>query len=179
MAVSRILSQSFPRASLHPPTALISHRHRSSKPRHAQLIELDLDAASPSQPDSSEPPTAEVVTLSMKKLEEAIHSIIVRRAAPDWLPFLPGYSYFVPPRAASTRNHPAGGMIEAIHRLTSYEATRNHRLHHQLLSEDEQMSLLSAKGWPSSTYFIEGTSPQHPIPVMELVDTSSSKDEQG
>ncbi|XP_057778846.1 uncharacterized protein LOC130997526 [Salvia miltiorrhiza] len=178
MALSRILSQSLARASLRPSNALITHhRHRSSKPRHAQLIELDLDAASSSQPDSPEPAASDVVAFGIKKLEEAIHSLIVRRAAPDWLPFLPGHSYWVPPRSASTRNHPTAGMIEALDKLTSSDPTRNHRLQHELLSEDEQMSLVSAKGWPSSTYFIEGTSPQHPIPFMELSDASSSKDE--
>ncbi|XP_047958187.1 uncharacterized protein LOC125203786 isoform X2 [Salvia hispanica] len=137
MAMSRILSQSqsqsLTRASLRPSNALITHhRHRSTKPAHAQLIELDLDTASPSQP-------------SIKSLGDAIHSIIVRRAAPDWLPFLPGHSYWVP----------SAGMIQALHRLTSSEAEPA-TLHHELLSEDEQMSLLSAKGWPSSTYFIGG-----------------------
>ncbi|KAI3443419.1 hypothetical protein Pfo_000084 [Paulownia fortunei] len=190
MAMSRILSQSLPRASLRPPTALISHhRHRSNKTHHAQLIEVDLDPASASQPDSPEA-AAEVITVGIKKLEEAIHSIIVRRAAPDWLPFLPGYSYWVPPRAASMRNHPAGSMIEVIGKLKSSGATRNRRLQHELLSEDEQMSLTSAKGWPSSAFFIEGTSPIHPIPVVEVEvkiqdneenadDTSNSEDEEG
>ncbi|KAK4414859.1 hypothetical protein Salat_2592900 [Sesamum alatum] len=184
--MSRFLSQSLPRASLRPPTALISHhRHRSNKTHQAQLIEVDLDAASSSQPDSPEA-SAEVITLGIKKLEEAIHSIIVRRAAPDWLPFLPGYSYWVPPRATSMRNHPAGSMIEVIGKLTASGTTRNRRLQNELLSEDEQMSLTSAKGWPSSGFFIEGTSPIHPIPVVEMEvkiqdnadDASNSEDEE-
>lgn len=151
MAMSRFLSQSLPRASLRPPCALITHqRHRSNK-THAQFIEVDLDAASSSQPDSPEA-SAEVITLGIKKLEDAIHSIIVRRAAPDWLPFLPGSSYWVPPRGTSVRDHPAGSMIDVIGKLSSYRATKNR---HEF-SEDEQMSLTSAKGWPSSSFFIEG-----------------------
>ncbi|XP_042054159.1 uncharacterized protein LOC121798944 [Salvia splendens] len=162
MALSRIFSQSLTRPSLRPSNALITHhRHRSTKPGHAHLIELDIDAASPSQP-------------GIKSLEDAIHSIIVRRAAPDWLPFLPGHSYWVP--SSRNSNTPAAGMIQALHRLTSSEAEPA-TLHHELLSEDEQMSLLSAKGWPSSTYFIRGTSPDHPIQIMVLPETSSSKDE--
>ncbi|KAK6131678.1 hypothetical protein DH2020_034585 [Rehmannia glutinosa] len=193
MAMSRILSQSLHRASLRPPTAIISHhRHRSNKTHHAQLVEVDLDSASSSHPDSPEA-AAEVITVGIKKLEDAIHSIIVRRAAPDWLPFLPGYSYWVPPRATSMRNHSASNMIEVIGKLASSGAMRNRSLHHEMLSEDEQMSLTSAKGWPSSAVFIEvlemvvlrrseiiekdieyrykemlmnaGTSPIHPIPV--------------
>lgn len=163
MAMSRFLTQSLTRASLRPPTPLIvHHRHRSSKTHHAQLIEIDLDGASSSQPDP-----AEVITVGIKKLEEAIHNIIVRRAAPDWLPFLPGYSYWVPPRATSLRNHSAGRMIEVIGKLNSSGSMKNQRLEEEL-SEDEQMSLMSAKGWPSSAFFIEGTSPIHPIPVVEV-----------
>ncbi|KAK6147438.1 hypothetical protein DH2020_018350 [Rehmannia glutinosa] len=190
MAMSRILSQSLHRASLRPPTPLISHhRHRSNKTHHAQLVEVDLDSASSSHPDSPEA-AAEVITVGIKKLEDAIHSIIVRRAAPDWLPFLPGYSYWVPPRATSMRNHSASNMIEVIGKLASSGAMRNRSLHHEMLSEDEQMSLTSAKGWPSSAVFIEGTSPIHPIPVTggqvkiqdnedSANDTSNSEDEEG
>ncbi|XP_047977314.1 uncharacterized protein LOC125219385 [Salvia hispanica] len=146
MAMSGILSKSLARASLAPSNALITHhRHRSTKPARAQLIDLDLDL-------DSDSPDPDAVSLGVKRLQDAIHSIIVRRAAPDWLPFLPGHSYWVPPRAASKNHHP-------------------------FLSEDEHMSLLSPNGWPSSTYFIQGTSPQHPIPMLILSDTSSSKDE--
>lgn len=154
MALSRILSQSLPRASLRP--SITHHRHRSSKPRHAHLIELelDLDAASPDSPDP------DVAAFTIRAFEEALHTIIVRRAAPDWLPFLPGHSYWVPPRA---RNTPAASMIEALQKLNPSQAARNHRLHHEFLSEDEQMSLVSAKGWPSSTYFIEGNQINHQL----------------
>ncbi|GFP84368.1 hypothetical protein PHJA_000580600 [Phtheirospermum japonicum] len=187
MALSRILSQSLTRTSLRPPTALTSHhRHRSSKTHHAQLIELDLESSSSSQPDSPEA-AAELINVGIKRIEEAIHSILVRRAAPDWLPFLPGHSYWVPPRGSSMRGHPASNMIEVIGRLASDGATRNRGLQGEFLSEDEQMSLSSAKGWPSSAVFIEGTSPIHPIPVVEVQvtlqdgedDTSNSEDEEG
>ncbi|KAL6553786.1 hypothetical protein OROMI_019459 [Orobanche minor] len=90
MAMSRFLFQSLTRPSLRFPTSLISnHRHHSNKAHHAQLIELDLESASSSQIGSPEV-VAEVIRVGIKKLEEAIHSIIVRRAAPGWLPFLPG-----------------------------------------------------------------------------------------
>ncbi|CAA2975401.1 Hypothetical predicted protein [Olea europaea subsp. europaea] len=169
MAMSRILSQTLPRSSLHPasltPGALITHhRHRSNKTHQAQLIELEVDSSSTSShPDSPE----EVLTVGIKKLEEAIHSIIVRRAAPDWLPFLPGYSYWVPPRS-STMRHPHG-MIEVIGKLTSSGVgTGKIRPQLDLSTEDETMSFTSARGWPSSTFFLEGTSPIHPIPLMEV-----------
>ncbi|KAL6575239.1 hypothetical protein OROMI_012524 [Orobanche minor] len=176
MAMSRILFQSLTRPSLRFPISLISnHRHHSNKAHHAQLIELDLESASSSQYDSPEA-AAEVIRVGIKKLEEAIHSIIVRRAAPGWLPFLPGYSYWVPPHATSMRSHSANNMIEVVRKLASPEAMRNGRLQEELLTEDEQMSFMSAKGWPSSAVFIEdlwclvneSTSPVHPIPVIEV-----------
>ncbi|KAI3447327.1 hypothetical protein Pfo_003992 [Paulownia fortunei] len=157
MAMSRILSQSLPRSSLRPPTALISHhRHRSNKTHRAELIEVEVDQASSSQTDSPEA-AAEVLTLGIKKLEDAIHGIIVRRAAPDWLPFLPGYSYWVPPRASTMRaHHPAGSMIEVIGNLAFSGVARNRSLPLDLLSEDEHMAFTSAKGWPASAFYIEG-----------------------
>jgi len=36
----------------------------------------------------------EVEVLGLRKLEDALHSIIVRQSAPDWLPFVPGSSYW-------------------------------------------------------------------------------------
>ncbi|XP_073155908.1 uncharacterized protein [Henckelia pumila] len=191
MAMSRILYQSLPRSALRPPTPLINHhRHRSNKTHHVQLIELDLEASSSSQPDASEA-AAEVITLGIKKLEDAIHSIMVRRAAPDWLPFLPGYSYWVPPRATAMRGHSAGSVIEALGNISPSGETKDLRGSvYDMLSEDEQLSFSSAKGWPSSEFFIEGTSPVHPIPVVKVEvkiqdsesnadDTSTSVDEEG
>ncbi|KAL6507844.1 hypothetical protein OROGR_024039 [Orobanche gracilis] len=155
MALSRILFQSLTRPSLRFPTSLIrNHRRHSNKAHHARLIELDLESASSSQTDSPEA-AAEVIRVGIKKLEEAIHSIIVRRAAPGWLPFLPGYSYWVPSHATSMRSHSASNMIELVRNLASPEAMRNGLLQEELLSEDEQMSFTSAKGWPSSAVFIE------------------------
>ncbi|KAL6547757.1 hypothetical protein OROHE_009462 [Orobanche hederae] len=66
-----------------------NHHHHSNKAHHAHLIELDLESASSSQIGSLET-AAEVIRVGIKKLEEAIHNIIMRRAAPRWLPFLPG-----------------------------------------------------------------------------------------
>ncbi|EYU38748.1 hypothetical protein MIMGU_mgv1a014393mg [Erythranthe guttata] len=191
--MSRIVFRSLPRSSLRPPTPLISHhRHRSNKSRRAQLIEVDVDQASSSQTDSPEA-AAEVITLGIKKLDDAIHSIIVRRSAPDWLPFLPGYSFWVPPRTSPMRpNHPSGSMIDIIGRLASSGVGRDRGSPLDLFSEDENMAFTSAKGWPSSSFYIQGTPPLHPIPVMEIEvqiqgnedrnnadNESSSDDEEG
>ncbi|PIN17040.1 hypothetical protein CDL12_10296 [Handroanthus impetiginosus] len=186
MAMSRIFSQPLPRSFLRRPTAIISHhRYRSNKTHHGQLIEVEIDPSS-SQVDSPEA-TAEVITIGIKKLEDAIHNIAVRRAAPDWLPFLPGYSYWVPPRASAIRAHHPDSMIELIGKLTSSGAARNGGLPLDSLLEEEHAT---PKGWPSSAFYVEGTSPTYPIPVVEeevkvqgnddeVNNTSNSKDEEG
>ncbi|KAG8373964.1 hypothetical protein BUALT_Bualt11G0080800 [Buddleja alternifolia] len=205
MAMSRILSQSLHGPSLRPPAALISHhRHRSTKTNAAHLIEVEIDQASSSPSDSSEA-AADVITFGIKRLEDAIHRIIVRRAAPDWLPFRPGYSYWVPPRASAVRDHSAGSMIEVLGNLSSAGMAMNGGSENDLLSEDEDMAFTSTKGWPSSAFFIEaimriqsdagkdisGTSPAHPIPMVEVEvkiednelhahdDTSNTEDAEG
>lgn len=158
MALSRILSQSLPRSSLSPSTALFTHhRHRSNKIHHAQLIEAEIDSSS-SPSDSTEAAT-EVINFGIKKLEDAIHSIIVRRSAPDWLPFLPGYSYWVPPRPSAMRSSqslPATGLVEALGKFAYTRAVRDRSSPLDLLSEDEHLASTSSKGWPSSAFFIEG-----------------------
>lgn len=166
--MSRICSRSLTRTSLRSPTALISHhRHGSNKTHRAQLIEVELDSSS-SQSDS--PDGAEVVTVGIgrKKIEEAIQSMIIRHAAPDWLPFLPGYSYWVPPHASAVRSHRVGGIVEALSQIVSSGVIERSRiLSRDGLSEDEQMSVSLKRGWPSASYFIEGDT-SIPIQVMEV-----------
>lgn len=41
--------------------------------------------------------------LGFRRLDDAIHSAVVRNAAPDWLPFLPGSSYWVPPNRGADK----------------------------------------------------------------------------
>lgn len=115
-----------------PQLSLPSGKLFSSK---AQLIEVDLGTEG-----------GEVEVLGLTRLEDAIHSIIVRRLAPDWLPFRPGSSYWVPPK-----RH-AGNILELVGKLTNP------------LTEEESLSLSSARGWPCSSFFVEGVS-EHPIPV--------------
>ncbi|KAL6508444.1 hypothetical protein OROHE_021577 [Orobanche hederae] len=193
--MSRILSQYMSRSSLRSPAGLTSHhRHRSSKTRGPQLIEVvEIDQVSSSQIDSTEA-AAEVITLGIKKLEDAIHSIIVRRSAPDWLPFLPGFSYWVPPRHSVMRGGGAqpfqGSTIGVTSKLAASGLKMDRILPLDLLSEDENMAFASAKGWPASSFYIEGTSPVHPIPMVGLEanyqdneeqedNTTSSEDEEG
>ncbi|XP_042499083.1 uncharacterized protein LOC122077262 [Macadamia integrifolia] len=127
----------------------LNHRNRSNRSEKAQLIEVDLDSEN------------EVEVLGMRRLEDAIHGIIVRRSAPDWLPFLPGSSYWVPPRK---RPH---GILELVGKLANP------------LTEEESLSLSTVRGWPSSAYFVEGASP-YPVDCdTNTKKTSQSEDEEG
>ena len=77
----------------------------------------------------------------LRKLEDAIHGIIVRRAAPDWLPFLPGSSYWVPPPRSASGSL---GIAHLVEKLANP------------LSDEESLSTSTVRGWPSSDYFVEG-----------------------
>ncbi|XP_047317786.1 uncharacterized protein LOC124921202 [Impatiens glandulifera] len=122
---------SCPCASIRP--FLITNRTRSNLSGKGQLIDIDLES------------DGDFEVMDMRRLEDVIHGIIVKRAAPDWLPFRPGSSYWVPPR-----NRPSG-VVDIIRKLASP------------LSEDEAMSLSSSRGWPSSAFFIEASAPTHPV----------------
>ncbi|XP_047336951.1 uncharacterized protein LOC124940472 [Impatiens glandulifera] len=117
---------------------LTTHRSRSNRSEKAQLVEVDLES------------DGDVEAMDMRRLDDVIHGIIVKRAAPDWLPFMPGYSYWVPPI------HRPSGIVEIIRRLTNP------------LTDDESMSLSSSRGWPSSTYFIEASTPTHPVLEVDV-----------
>ncbi|OUZ99220.1 hypothetical protein BVC80_8967g26 [Macleaya cordata] len=131
---SRTLIQSYsslPSKKIPPfvPTRIVNHRNRSNQAEKGNLIEVDLEQET------------EVEVLGMRRLEDAIHGIIVRRSAPDWLPFIPGSSYWVPPRK---RPH---GLVELMGKLANP------------LTEEENLSLSTVRGWPSSSYFFDGNVP--------------------
>ncbi|KAK4267712.1 hypothetical protein QN277_024456 [Acacia crassicarpa] len=134
--------------SLSPSSRLFPHRTQSNQ---SSSDVGDLDSSPNPDP-------------LIRKLEDAIHCIIVRRSAPDWLPFLPGSSYWVPPpRSASN------GLAQLLDQLANP------------ITEEESMSINTVRGWPSSSYFIQGGAP-HPVPVeMETTSNfgSESEDEEG
>ncbi|KVI01429.1 uncharacterized protein LOC112500800 [Cynara cardunculus var. scolymus] len=167
--MARFLSQTLIRTTSSASNSLqtfklgISMEHRfSSQSGKAQLIEVDLES------------DGEVEVLGLRKLEDAIHSIIVRQSAPDWLPFVPGSSYWVPPR----RHRPDSlGMINVL---------RKFRRRSRDAETEESMAVSSSRGWPSSAYFFEGTTTIHPLPVeveAEVVHSnenmSDAEDEEG
>ncbi|KAJ9164501.1 hypothetical protein P3X46_024071 [Hevea brasiliensis] len=107
--------------------ALRAHSNTPSHPNHTDISD-----------DSSSTDSL------LRKLEDAIHQIIVRRAAPDWLPFLPGSSYWVPPPRST-----AGSL--GIAHLVEKPANP--------LTDEESLPMITLRGWPSSDYFIKGAPP--------------------
>lgn len=90
------------------------------------------------QPDTEDSSSTDPL---LRKLEDAIHRIIVRRAAPDWLPFLPGSSYWVPPPRSTSGSL---GIAQLVEKLADP------------LSDEESLSMTTIRGWPSSDYFVKG-----------------------
>ncbi|XP_044471052.1 uncharacterized protein LOC123200033 isoform X2 [Mangifera indica] len=133
--MARIISQSVQRHLYvkSPPLILLPHtRHRSFK---AQVIEIDLESSS-SSPTSSGG-DSEADRLAIKKLEEIVQSIIVQKATPDWLPFMPGWSFWVPPpRRPNT-------IVDWMSKLSNQ------------LTEEEMLSLTTVRGWPCSSFLLE------------------------
>lgn len=77
---------------------------------------------------------SEIKVLVIRRLEDAI---VVRWEAPDWLPFIPGSSYLVPPHSRSC------GVAELVSKLA------------KPMTEEEIVSFTIIRGW-SSVYFMKG-----------------------
>ncbi|XP_042470431.1 uncharacterized protein LOC122052788 isoform X1 [Zingiber officinale] len=135
-------------------SVVLNLRRFSSRPQKVQLFELEVDA------DGS---SSEVEVLGMRRLEDAIRAIIVRRSAPDWLPFVPGSSYWVPPRRRHHGRH--RGVVEFISSLTNP------------MTDEEMMSFTTARGWPSSAYFVGGTSLHSRKESQERTNVKSDDEE--
>lgn len=117
----------------------LSLRHRSSQPTNNNPTLIELDLASSSSSSSSESGEYEV---TMKLFNDLIHRILVKKATPDWLPFVPGSSFWVPPRPTPSN------VVDLVHKLTTND-----------LSPEESLSLASLQGWPSSNFFLKGVTP--------------------
>ncbi|CAH8252562.1 unnamed protein product [Arabidopsis lyrata] len=133
-------------SSLPPSSQLVSFRSQSSD-RRVDLYEIDTAAASQSPSDPL-----------IQKLEDAVHRIFVRRAQPDWLPFVPGASYWVPPPGSGSQSH---GIAQLVVKLANP------------LTHEESLSTNSSHGWPSSDYFLKGVQPQ----LMETKTEAASNTE--
>lgn len=160
MAMARIISQSliYQKSSVAVPARALAHsRHRSGKAHAAQVIELDLESSASSSSSSAEGFDVDTVNGAIKKLDEVIHGIIVRRATPDWLPFLPGYSFWIPPPGHNHHFGTSGGLVDVIGKLSGVSRNGQNRINgnfsSDIMPEDDEMP---HRGWPSESYFIEG-----------------------
>lgn len=126
----RILYRSILRHSAVAPCALTfpTLRHRSSRPD--KLIEIDIQSSA-STLSSSE---ADVEVPKIRKLEEAIHALFVRKSTPDWLPFIPGSSFWVPPRKRKV------DVVDLVGKLWKP-------------SREEETLNITNRGWPTVEFF--------------------------
>ncbi|KAG8066159.1 hypothetical protein GUJ93_ZPchr0004g39929 [Zizania palustris] len=149
------------------PSALrSSHRPLRSLSSKVEFIEIDLSEDGPSPSSGAEGgSTAEAA--GMRRLEDAIHGVIVRRSAPDWLPFVPGASYWVP-----QMRRPLG--ITDLMGTVAYTAMGAGNA--EVMTEEEMMCLTTMRGWPSAAYFVEGKSP-HLVKRSRKVATHTDDEE--
>jgi len=120
-----------------------------------RVIELQVE----SDPDSGSLGFEYVGT--SKRLEEFIHSNLAKRAAPDWLPFRPGMSYWVPPLPSVKFGEYAEVEVGIAARNT--------------MTDEEFLSFTTARrGWPSSDYYLQDDSSR----VEETMPEKDKKSEE-
>ncbi|BAF15716.1 uncharacterized protein [Oryza sativa Japonica Group] len=135
-----------------------------------EFIEIDLsseDAPSSSSSSGVEGGGFGPREMGMRRLEDAIHGVLVRRAAPEWLPFVPGGSYWVPEMRRGVAADLVGTAVRsAIGAAWNAEA----------MTEEEMMCLTTMRGWPSEAYFVEGKF-SHPVESSRKVATQTDEEE--
>ncbi|XP_044497401.1 uncharacterized protein LOC123219481 [Mangifera indica] len=137
------------------------HQHCLPLSPSSRLVSLRTQS---NQPDLSDLSTSSDSTTDplLSKLEDAIHRIIVRRSAPDWLPFLPGSSYWVPPPKSQLY-----GVAQLVEKLANP------------LTPEQAMSTNTVRGWPSSDYFVKGASLDPVEADTKSTIVSQSEDDEG
>ncbi|XP_073136242.1 uncharacterized protein [Henckelia pumila] len=114
------------------------------------------------RPQSKELSAAEAEARAVQRIEDAIHSIIIKRSKPDWLHFVPGASYWVPPRRSSY------GIEQIVDKLSN------------TLTDEEYLSLTALHGWPSSSFYINNDALSHSSKdETTSTDSSSQEEEEG
>uniref|UniRef100_A0A7N0R923 Uncharacterized protein n=1 Tax=Kalanchoe fedtschenkoi TaxID=63787 RepID=A0A7N0R923_KALFE len=124
--------------------ALVSLKHRHTV-AEGTLIDIELETST----EAGESGAVRIV-----KLADLMHTIVAQRSAPSWLPFIPGSSYWVPPKLSSK------SVANLLRKCSSGPA----------LSPEEALSLTTIRGWPSSDHLLSGSKLQSPIEV-KLTDS--------
>ncbi|XP_074266395.1 uncharacterized protein LOC141589662 [Silene latifolia] len=106
---------------------------------------------------------------ALKKLEDAIHRMIIKKSEPDWLPLVPGGSYWVPPKSESR------GFAQVVATLVKDSTSVT-----EFMRNDVSFGLNSNRGLPYSTQFFKGSSNS---PLEEETNSKNSnqseEDEEG
>uniref|UniRef100_A0A0A9EY62 Uncharacterized protein n=1 Tax=Arundo donax TaxID=35708 RepID=A0A0A9EY62_ARUDO len=154
--LARTLTLARPGAS---PSAV---RLRTSRALSAKVefVEIDLSEESPSSSGAGD----SAAKMGMRRLEDAIHRVLVRRGAPDWLPFVPGGSYWVPPMPRPLGVADLLGAAVYTGRGAA------------VMTEEEAMCFTTPRGWPSAAYFVEGKFPR-PVKISRK-DATQTDDEE-
>ncbi|CAK9329867.1 unnamed protein product [Citrullus colocynthis] len=124
---SKLQSAPLKLSLLIPSSFALGHRNRSTRSGKVKFIEIDLES-------SSFGPDSEV--LAIRKLDDFVQKIIVERSTPDWLPFVPGSSFWVPPRRTKPRR-----VVDLFDKLVE-----------PIIKEDSP-SPANARGWPCLDFF--------------------------
>lgn len=141
--MARLLGRTLVRRAAAAAVRLRPSRALSTK---VEFVEIDLSEESPASSGGGGGSVGDAAApVRMRRLEDAIHGVLVRRAAPDWLPFVPGGSYWVPPMSRPLGvTDLLGGAV-----YTSKGGA-------SVLTEEEAMCFTTVRGWPSAKYFVEG-----------------------
>ncbi|KAL9265780.1 hypothetical protein AKJ16_DCAP08644 [Drosera capensis] len=167
--MARSLSKTLARLVLPsiPPPRLLAVRSRSDRAANFEpVITEDEDLIG----DDAE-------AIAVRKVEDAIHRVIVKRSQPDWIVFVPGASYWVPPKGL------ARGLAEVIGGLVASRTKGNGSVggggdNNSNKRDVEGLKVVSNRGWPSSDYFFKGVHPSSLDVGPSPKKTSKSEDEE-
>ncbi|KAG0448772.1 hypothetical protein HPP92_027674 [Vanilla planifolia] len=134
-----------------PPSRIFGVRMRSGLPEAGRVIEFDLGSG-------SDGVNVEPELLTLQKLEDAIQGFFIEKAAPGWLPFVSGASYWAPPEAWRL------GKLDIVDRPSIS------------LTHEEELSRTTSHGWPSLPYFVDGVMTQRSTKISITIAKSDDEE---
>ncbi|WVZ79074.1 hypothetical protein U9M48_026699 [Paspalum notatum var. saurae] len=145
MAAAAVLARRLGARAQAQPGGVLTRRSIHTRRRAAEAAEED--AAGTSAP-------ADAAALT-RRLEEAIDGAMARMAEPDWAPFRPGTSYFVPPRPAGA----ALGILALAGHGGGFMGVGSAPPRRGLSPDEARAVAAASRGYPCSAYFIDGRFP--------------------